>query len=677
MDSQQPTEGKCHDLNDGKCDSGDALGTSQSGKNNGAEAINRRRRSSGTTSISIPVDSLVGIIQNDDANVHYSVSNKSLADSDSQVTPTDAPKGICDVMKRKHHLLLKGCLVVTLLLIGVVGAIAVYIYTSAEESAKFEYHFSVASNRVQNGIQESMDAMLSSTDSMAVAFTSYAQQANLTWPNVTIPNFYLLNRKYAKESKSVFTAVYHYVEDDQRAGWEEYAATHNQWIDEDLALQKTDPYYKGYSNENPTYIDFIFGLDDLDDLEEYYKNETDRNGSNRKGPFMPSWQCAPIASRFAVYNWDKLGEDDISILPVLPVLENNSATVSAARVEPDSNDKAAVELAQGYAEWFKDFIGPDEDPMEPVSDIYYPIYKENQQSLQPDWHLANHTLVGLISSTFQWRHILEDLGHGDLHNVDAVFRNKCNPTFTYRIGSNVEFLGKGDRHEKKYDDLEVAFKLEYGTKSYTGVAVDPSHCPFEISLYPAPSMHEDHTTFYPGFFSALTAVVLALVLLVFTLYDWQVGSRQRRTNRNLKAANLKLKEASYTQLKHFAMMSHEIRTPLNGILGMASLLESDENSDNLSPGQKECIDMILRSGDLLRNVVDDVLDYSKLLSGNHSIEVHKTNLQDTLSGVLFSFEKNAQAKNITLETVYDIRVPAVLETDGRRLQQILFNLICK
>jgi signal transduction histidine kinase len=75
-------------------------------------------------------------------------------------------------------------------------------------------------------------------------------------------------------------------------------------------------------------------------------------------------------------------------------------------------------------------------------------------------------------------------------------------------------------------------------------------------------------------------------------------------NRDLEEANHKIESASAVQLQHFACMSHEIRTPLNCIVGLSSLLEETE----LNPMQQESMEMIVSSGKLLRQIVDDVLD---------------------------------------------------------------------
>lgn len=113
-----------------------------------------------------------------------------------------------------------------------------------------------------------------------------------------------------------------------------------------------------------------------------------------------------------------------------------------------------------------------------------------------------------------------------------------------------------------------------------------------------------------------------------------------------------------------------IHSPLNCIIGMADLLSTTD----LSPVQEDTIEMITASGKLLLQVVNDVLDFSKLTSGNVEIDVKSTNLQETLDSVVHSINIEAQREFLALRTIYDTVLPNYIQTDGQRLQQILFNL---
>jgi signal transduction histidine kinase len=142
-------------------------------------------------------------------------------------------------------------------------------------------------------------------------------------------------------------------------------------------------------------------------------------------------------------------------------------------------------------------------------------------------------------------------------------------------------------------------------------------------------------------------------------------------NIHLEDANQKVVKASKAQLQHFACMSHEIRTPLNCIIGLSSLLQETE----LNPYQNDSLRMIMTSGDLLLTVVNDVLDYSKLESGHVDIDIKKSDIQEALDAVVHSVAQKAKSKQLTLQTYYGTNVPQYAQTDSRRLQQILYNLL--
>ena len=118
-------------------------------------------------------------------------------------------------------------------------------------------------------------------------------------------------------------------------------------------------------------------------------------------------------------------------------------------------------------------------------------------------------------------------------------------------------------------------------------------------------------------------------------------------------------------------MAHEIRTPLNGILGLASVLDLTP----LNEEQKDIVQTISSSGDLLQRVVDDVLDYSKLAAGRVEIDMQVSDLLAILQPVDKSMSTKAKQHNITLRSKLSSNLPEKLFCDRRRMQQILYNLL--
>ena len=152
-----------------------------------------------------------------------------------------------------------------------------------------------------------------------------------------------------------------------------------------------------------------------------------------------------------------------------------------------------------------------------------------------------------------------------------------------------------------------------------------------------------------------------------------VGSTTSITKlKRTMAALEKADAASEAKSGFLATMSHEIRTPMNGIMGFAALLQRDST---LSPRQREYVDTVLRSSERLLDLINDVLDLSKIESGRVNLNPSQIVLRDVVEEVLHTFAAIADEKGI--ELFYEIKhdVPTQVEADPTRLRQVLMNLV--
>jgi len=123
-----------------------------------------------------------------------------------------------------------------------------------------------------------------------------------------------------------------------------------------------------------------------------------------------------------------------------------------------------------------------------------------------------------------------------------------------------------------------------------------------------------------------------------------------------------------------ANMSHELRTPLNSIL-LLSRLMYENNEENLTADQVEFAKVIQTSGQALLSLIDEILDLSKIESGKMQIEVGEISLREICNDISGLFQPIAKEKNIGFNIEIDPDVPAVVETDKERLEQIIKNLV--
>jgi CheY-like chemotaxis protein/signal transduction histidine kinase/CHASE3 domain sensor protein len=154
-----------------------------------------------------------------------------------------------------------------------------------------------------------------------------------------------------------------------------------------------------------------------------------------------------------------------------------------------------------------------------------------------------------------------------------------------------------------------------------------------------------------------------------------------RANRELEKAREELQErseqvslASKYKSEFLASMSHELRTPLNSLLILSKLL-SDNPDGNLTGKQTQYARTIYSSGNDLLELINEILDLSKIESGAVEIEVADVSLSELADFVEHSFRHVAEAKNIGFELEFSPQNPAVIHTDLRRLEQVLKNLL--
>jgi CheY-like chemotaxis protein/signal transduction histidine kinase/HAMP domain-containing protein len=139
-----------------------------------------------------------------------------------------------------------------------------------------------------------------------------------------------------------------------------------------------------------------------------------------------------------------------------------------------------------------------------------------------------------------------------------------------------------------------------------------------------------------------------------------------------KAAQLAL--SSKYKSEFLANMSHELRTPLNSLLILARMLQDNKDA-NLSDKQVEYAKTIHSAGTDLLNLINEVLDLSKVEAGKIEIYAQDVPVQDILKYLDQTFRPVAQQKGLELELEVEPEVPVTVRTDGQRLQQILRNLI--
>ncbi|RZK67911.1 MAG: PAS domain-containing sensor histidine kinase, partial [Pedobacter sp.] len=148
-------------------------------------------------------------------------------------------------------------------------------------------------------------------------------------------------------------------------------------------------------------------------------------------------------------------------------------------------------------------------------------------------------------------------------------------------------------------------------------------------------------------------------------------TQRKQVEKEMVEAREQAIQLSEAKEMFLSVMSHEIRTPLNAVIGMTHLLLENEPK----PSQVDDLNILKFSGENLLNIINDILDFTKIETGNLQLESIPFDLHTLCVDIINSLQINANKRGNTLNLIYDDRIPAQLLGDKTRLYQILMNLL--
>jgi CheY-like chemotaxis protein len=166
----------------------------------------------------------------------------------------------------------------------------------------------------------------------------------------------------------------------------------------------------------------------------------------------------------------------------------------------------------------------------------------------------------------------------------------------------------------------------------------------------------------------ITVEVFKSQIKWFDRFGWLLSINNITKHKHIEAS---LQEAARLKSTFLANISHELRTPLNGIIGMTNLTLDSK----LDSTQKKNLEIVKQCSESLLNIINDILDYSKLESGNQSFSFTSFNLHDLINQSFDFIKVSASQKNIKLAYYIDPKIPQFLEGDYIKLRQILINFL--
>jgi signal transduction histidine kinase len=202
-----------------------------------------------------------------------------------------------------------------------------------------------------------------------------------------------------------------------------------------------------------------------------------------------------------------------------------------------------------------------------------------------------------------------------------------------------------------YSVIAVAAEMLYAGLEVQGIT-PPSLLPANMRTVFAVDAH-------------VTLVIVALALVYTFLAGQQEGEAA------LTCARDRAEETARAKSEFLANTSHEIRTPLNVIIGMTEMaLDRDLDAET-----RYDLDRVRAASLGLLNIINDLLDLSKIEAGKMTLEIERFDVRATVDGVVGMLAQSAAAKGLVVNRHVDVAVPAALSGDAARLRQVLLNLV--
>jgi len=288
---------------------------------------------------------------------------------------------------------------------------------------------------------------------------------------------------------------------------------------------------------------------------------------------------------------------------------------------------------------------------------------------------ARYAVFSVIEDGRVTRHLSEGLTSEDAEKMERL-SDSCNildALITGKKTIRVTDVDKNERFRK--------FTNEYpGIKTFLGTPVMYGDKLFGVLYVFDKTSGTEFTGQDEEVFETMAAHA-AIVINNARLYrqikefNEELENRIKERTWELEAALKAAEIASNAKSEFLANMSHELRTPLNAIIGFAQLL-NEEYFGELSDKQSEFINNILVSAQHLLNLINDILDLSKIEAGKMELEISEVNIKELLESSLIMIKEKAIKHGIRLELMVEDSLDGLkIEADERKLKQVMYNLL--
>lgn len=228
----------------------------------------------------------------------------------------------------------------------------------------------------------------------------------------------------------------------------------------------------------------------------------------------------PAVPYFGIQNLDFSAQGAAAAINI--AVENKAATMGGTiNFDPSEiPNPGEMVISSTLNLWgFEGVAGND-----PIAFVNHPVFETLDKKSKT---------VGFMTMYIHWRRFFVDILPANAEGVLAVVENTCNETFSFRIdGMEVEYLGPGDHHDSRYNDMEEITHItrdfnERRSRFYSGAPLSDGYCDYSVRVFPSNEMEDAHLTNAPLFYTLGSVAIFFFTSVLFLCYDSYVERRQR------------------------------------------------------------------------------------------------------------------------------------------------------